>query len=212
MASVKPPSSDIAKPTLASVEPGLSFADYLRQSEGLDERYELIQGQLIEMPPESIANLIKANRLLLALVQAGVSIDLIFTGRCEVQVPVLQAGDAANRYPDLIVVDEVHVPLMAKRATLTLEMPPPRLVVEVVSPGVSARERDYGRKRLQYAAIGVPEYWIIDPEKQIVTVLCLDNSASGDGVYRKQDELTGKQVIQSLGFSGLRLTVVELLR
>ena len=156
MAIAKPSSSDITKPTFASVEPSLSFADYLRHSEGLDERYELINGQLVEMPPESIANLIKANRLLLALVQSGVSIDLIFTGRCEVQVPVLQAGDAANRYPDLIVVDEVHVPLMAKRATLTLEMPPPRLVVEVVSPGASARERDYGRKRLQYAAIGLP--------------------------------------------------------
>ena len=102
------------------------------------------------IPPESIASLITANRLLLALVQAGVSIDLIFTGRCEVQVPVLQAGDVENRYPDLIVVDEIHLSLMEKRATVTMDMPPPLLAVEVVSPGAAAREQNYKRKRAQY--------------------------------------------------------------
>jgi Uma2 family endonuclease len=47
---------------------------------------------------------------------------------------------------------------------ITREMPPPRLVVEVVSPGKKDRDRDYIAKRQQYAERGIPEYWLIDPE------------------------------------------------
>jgi Uma2 family endonuclease len=37
----------------------------------------------------------------------------------------------------------------------------PDIVIEVVSPESDAR--DYGRKRVQYEAAGVPEYWLFDP-------------------------------------------------
>jgi Uma2 family endonuclease len=51
-------------------------------------------------------------------------------------------------------------------------MPPPLLVEEVVSPGVDNEKRDYQDKRKDYAARGIPEYWIVDPTKQSVSVLC----------------------------------------
>ena len=54
---------------------------------------------------------------------------------CELQVPVLQSGDPANRYPDLLVLRPEHLELTRKRLTLTFDMLPPHLVVEVVSPG-----------------------------------------------------------------------------
>jgi Uma2 family endonuclease len=52
-------------------------------------------------------------------------------------------------------------------------MPPPRLVVEVVSPGKTNIDRDYRYKRSQYQARGIAEYWIVDPITQRVTVLTL---------------------------------------
>lgn len=48
-------------------------------------------------------------------------------------------------------------------------MPPPLLVVEVVSPG--QENRDYRYKRSEYAARGIAEYWIVDPMQQRVMVL-----------------------------------------
>ena len=51
-------------------------------------------------------------------------------------------------------------------------MPAPSLIIEVVSPGKANRDRDYRYKHTEYAARGVAEYWIIDPDKQCIT-LCL---------------------------------------
>lgn len=59
------------------------------------------------------------------------------------------------------------------RGTITLEMPPPALIIEVVSPGTVNENRDYRFKRSEYAARGVPEYWAIHPEEQKITVFTL---------------------------------------
>ncbi|NJL48239.1 MAG: Uma2 family endonuclease, partial [Leptolyngbyaceae cyanobacterium SM2_5_2] len=76
-----------------------------------------------------------AVRILLVLMAAGVALELIHPGKCEVEVPVLRPRDAANRYPDLVVLRPEHLPLTQRRLTITRQMPPPRWVVEVVSPG-----------------------------------------------------------------------------
>lgn len=47
------------------------------------------------------------------------------------------------------------------------------LVVEVVSGGIKDRQRDLIIKRDEYAQAGIPEYWIIDPEADLITVLHL---------------------------------------
>ncbi len=47
--------------------------------------------------------------------------------------------------------------------------PRPILVVEVVSP--SSRRRDYGKKRDLYLEKGIPEYWIVDGDRRIITVV-----------------------------------------
>jgi Uma2 family endonuclease len=50
------------------------------------------------------------------------------------------------------------------------------LAMEVVSPGTENRERDLEKKRKEYAEARIPEYWIVDPELQRITVLTLDGS------------------------------------
>ena len=52
------------------------------------------------------------------------------------------------------------------------------LVVEVVSP--AAPDRDLVDKRADYAEAGVPEYWIVNPSDETVTVLAL-----AEGGYRE---------------------------
>jgi Uma2 family endonuclease len=47
------------------------------------------------------------------------------------------------------------------------------LVMEVVSGGAKDRHRDLVIKRREYARAGIPEYWIVDPREDRITVLQL---------------------------------------
>ena len=65
------------------------------------------------------------------------------------------------------------------------------LVIEIVSPGDENRRRDLVTKRREYAQAGIPEYWIVDPELQTITVLHL---AVGESTYRVHGEFgVGRQ-------------------
>jgi Uma2 family endonuclease len=48
------------------------------------------------------------------------------------------------------------------------------LVMEVVSGGAKDRKRDLKDKRQEYARAGIPEYWIVDPRDETITVLRLE--------------------------------------
>jgi Uma2 family endonuclease len=84
-------------------------------------------------------------------------------------------------------------------------MPPPALVVEVVSPGKVNEDRDYRYKRSEYAARGIPEYWIVDPSQAKVTVLIWV-----DGLY-EEAVFQGSNAIASTTFPDLKLTVAQVL-
>jgi Uma2 family endonuclease len=82
------------------------------------------------------------------------------------------------------------------------------LVVEVVSSSTTdpqSRDRDYVQKRAEYAARGIPEYWIIDPVAKVVLVLALQNS------HYQEQPFIGKQVITSPTFPELNLTAEQVL-
>ncbi|PSR36879.1 MAG: Uma2 family endonuclease [Sulfobacillus thermosulfidooxidans] len=66
--------------------------------------------------------------------------------------------------PDLLFVLTEHLNII-KEANV---QGPPDLVVEVLSP--STRDRDRGVKAHLYARFGVPEYWIVDPETETLTL------------------------------------------
>jgi Uma2 family endonuclease len=154
-------------PPITSSPTFLTFDDYLAYNDGTDTRYELVDGELVAMPPESPENLAIARFLLVALMR-HVPLALIAYGT-EIEV----SGKRARcRIPDLMVHTEESLAALAgaTRATLTRDMPPPAIVVEVVSPGESNRSRDYRYKHTEYGARGIAEYWIIDPEERQVTV------------------------------------------
>jgi len=191
--------------TQAIAKPKLTFEEYLHYDDGTENRYELVDGGLIALPPESGRNTRIAIWLMIQL--ANLLDFARVTNNCELQVPVLGPGYAANRYPDLVVLKEEHIALTEQRMTITLNMPPPELVVEVVSPGKVNRERDYTAKREQYAARGIPEYWILDPDDQVVIVLQLQS-----GAYVEVGQFRGNERILSPSFSELTLTAAQVLR
>ena len=49
----------------------------------------------------------------------------------------------------------------------------PDWTIEIVSP--SSKSRDYMTKLFKYRTAGVREYWIVDPEKQMVMVYVFEN-------------------------------------
>jgi Uma2 family endonuclease len=184
-----------------------SFGEYLAASPSdLPEgRCEYWDGELVLVMAESGVNALLANWLFFALASAGIPIALLRPHSCEVEVP----GRPRTRYPDLTVLDEAHVPLIAKNERVTRDMVPPRLLVEVVSPGdedSANYKRDYVDKVQQYAAIGVPEYWIIDPDRAWVKVGTLTH-----GTYKFRS-FKGKQAIVSPTFPELSLTAAQVLR
>jgi Uma2 family endonuclease len=184
----------------------LTFEDYLiLEDTGFEGRAELIDGELVELPAEAGLNLDIATFIQMMLIRIGIPYFLIHTGRCELQTPVLETKDAANRYPDLVVLRPEHIPLTRNRMTITLDMPPPQFVLEVVSPGKTNRDRDYSRKRSQYAAVGIPEYVIADPGDQIIIVLTLDGAE-----YKESSRHQGVQSIQLRTFPQLRLTAAQI--
>jgi len=68
----------------------------------------------------------------------------------------------------------------------TYVLGPPDAAIEIVSP--DSIERDYVTKRNQYEAARVKEYWIVDPLKQKVTLLRLDNT----GKFREVRSVKGR--------------------
>ena len=145
----------------------MTFEEYLTYDDGSDTRYELVDGELVEMPPESQENNDITKYLLFELSKHIPLALIAFNTEIEVMGRRSQC-----RLPDLLVHTEESKAALrgATRATITREMPPPALVIEVVSPGAANRARDYRYKRTEYAARGIAEYWIVDPEMQQITV------------------------------------------
>lgn len=183
-----------------------SFEDYLTaEASDLPEgRCEYWDGELVELMTESGRNDDIAMFIMFALVAIGIPRRLVRPHSCEVEV----VGKPKNRFPDLTVLNPVHLPLTKQRLTVTLKMPPPRLVVEVVSPGTESKDnykRDYVDKRDQYSAIAIPEYWIVDPDRAWVQVGMLTN-----GAYQFQIFM-GEERIISPTFPELNLTAAIVL-
>jgi Uma2 family endonuclease len=65
------------------------------------------------------------------------------------------------------------------------------LVIEVVSEGEVNWKRDHVEKRDEYAAAGISEYWIVDPQEKAISVLALsDKHYREHGTFRVGDSAT----------------------
>ncbi|MGJ3250634.1 MAG: Uma2 family endonuclease [Elainellaceae cyanobacterium] len=177
----------------------LSLADYLSLEAEYEGRQEFVDGEIITMPPESPHNIVIAMFLMTQFVR---SVPFYWM-RTNTEIVVA----SRVRMPDLMILGEELSAVLDQsgRSTVMEEMPAPLLVVEVVSPGKANADRDYRYKRSEYGTRGIPEYWIVDPEQQRVSVLTLV-----DGWY-EVEEFEGETEIRSAQFAALGLTAAKVL-
>ena len=184
------------------VKQKMTYEEFLNFDDGTDYLYELEDGVLIQMASESDDNIRISIFLIIYFSRLGFTSNTI---RKDTEIIVL--GESVNvRIPDLIILSP---PLSEsikgkKRSLITLDMPPPALVVEVVSPNQA--KRDYEDKRSEYCARGIPEYWIVDPILQKVTVLQLKDDSYQEQIFKED------QPIVSLLLGKLELTADQLLK
>jgi Uma2 family endonuclease len=175
-----------------------SFEEYLAYDDGTDNRYELIDGTLELMNPPTFRHLLISKFIEQNFDQQIKLLNLPWMCFREAGI---RTGWRKSRLSDVYVVTSEQVTEFLDESAVCQS--PPLLVVEVVSP--ESVKRDYRYKRSEYAALEIPEYWIVDPIESKVTVLLLE-----EGLY-EDTQFTGNQKIVSRTFSELDLTVEQVL-
>ncbi len=96
----------------------------------------------------------------------------------------LRIREGKFREPDILVLRDRSDPRYQDRFWLGAD-----LVAEIVSP--DRPDRDLVDKRADYVEAGIPEYWIVDPRHDTITVLTLTAGAYVEhGVYSRGDTAT----------------------
>jgi Uma2 family endonuclease len=96
----------------------------------------------------------------------------------------LRIRDRKFREPDILLVCAAADPRRQNRFWLGAD-----LVVEIVSP--DKPERDLIDKRNDYAEAQIPEYWIVDPRDETITVLRLEGDTYVEhGIFTRGSQAT----------------------
>lgn len=139
---------------MIGVKQTLDYSD-LAHTPDDGNRYEILEGNLLVTPsPAPLHQRIskRLQRQLEAYFETG-SIGEVFDAPVDV---ILTFHDVVA--PDLVVVAD------PKQITKRGIEGAPLLVVEILSP--STRDRDRTVKARRYAEVGIPHYWIADPDVQ----------------------------------------------
>jgi Uma2 family endonuclease len=184
--------------TSTTTEKLYSFEEYLAYDDGTDNRYELVDGKLELMNPPTFRHLLIA-KFIEQKLDAEIS-RLSLPWLCFREAGV-RTGWRKSRLTDVYVVTAEQV--LDKIDESAVCQTPPLLVVEVVSP--ESVKRDYRYKRSEYAALQVPEYWIVDPIESKITVLFWE-----DGLYEETEFTASQQIVSSI-FPDISLTVEQVL-
>ncbi|HEV7237789.1 MAG TPA: Uma2 family endonuclease [Thermoanaerobaculia bacterium] len=138
----------------------LTYEDFVKLPDD-GNRYEIIEGKLYVNPaPVPRHQRIVKNLLL--------SLELYFRAHhngevLQSPIDVVLAEDGIVE-PDLIVIKSERASIVGEKNVKGA----PNLVIEVLSDGT--RRIDEGKKRKLYERSGVDEYWIVDPEAELVKI------------------------------------------
>ena len=128
---------------------------------GPEEHVELIGGEIVQVPPQQ-------TRHATGVYLAQVALSAVFRAGFLVRVQLpLALGQYSEPEPDVAVVAGRPRDFVVDHPTSAL------LVVEIAEATLSF---DRNTKASLYAAAGIPEYWIVDPQEKRIVVLKL----SGD--------------------------------
>jgi Uma2 family endonuclease len=150
-------SPEQAQPIAATGPRRVNFEEYLALGEDTD-RIEWIDGEVVRMAPAAKRH---QAMMLFLLHTAGLYVETHRLGWL-VSAPFAMKLEAQRRgrEPDILFVTQERSELVKE----TYLDGPADLAVEVISPESVGRDR--GEKFIEYEAAGIPEYWLIDPERQ----------------------------------------------
>lgn len=139
----------------------LTVHEYYRMAEvGLlapDARVELIEGEIIDMPPSG-----PPHAGLLSLLSERLTLAVSRRATVRSQLP-LHLDDFSEPEPDIAVV--------RRRADhYKLSHPMPADVFLAIEVSLSSLKFDRNRKLPLYARFGIPEHWIVDAVKPVLHV------------------------------------------
>ncbi|MDB9518041.1 Uma2 family endonuclease [Roseofilum reptotaenium CS-1145] len=185
-----------------------TLEEYLHYDDGTDTIYELVNGELVAMALGT-----GRHGEIADFINTEFRHEIARTGQDWVSRAMMLAvqsprGDRfdTSRIPDVVVLPkEQWRNLQNREAIVLLNEPSPLLVVEVASP--STQTIDYRAKRTEYCVLDIPEYWIVDPLEEKVTIFTLSEGWYDEAVFTGGDRLisptfpelnlTAHQVLQS---------------
>lgn len=185
-----------------------TFADYLKKTHSSEIRYELVQGELVEMPPPTLQHLRIAKFLERFFDREIERLHLTWESLREAGQ---RTETGTSRLPDVLVVHKQDAEALLHEPTVFTA--PGILAVEIVS--TNWRD-DYLHKLAEYEALGIPEYWIVDylalgaaryigsPKRPTLSIYQLV-----EGEYQLQ-QFQADAAIISPTFSQLQLTAIEI--
>lgn len=132
-------------------------------------RYELVEGDLLVNPAPTTIHQRVSRRLQQILMQQleEPGIAEVFNAPTDVIL-----SDTNVVQPDLAIVRSARKAISERGIE-----GPPDVIVEILSPSNSGHDELF--KKLLYAKMGVPEYWVVDPVHGLVTAYHLDGGRYG---------------------------------
>lgn len=124
-----------------------------------DNRYEVLDGELVVMPPPSWAHQVAVEELAFAL-HAYVREHAL--GWVKLSPSAVVLSERRLVQPDVFVLPRGEGPAPRDWADITALL----LAVEVLSPSTARRDR--WQKRRMYQEFGAVEYWVVDPDARVV--------------------------------------------
>jgi Uma2 family endonuclease len=175
-----------------------SEADYLRLTNETNHLVELVDGNLevLAMPKTSHQLIVQfLFKLLSGFIGRQDSGVVFFAGLR------LKIRPRTIREPDVVYISRDNYSLVGEDYVSAAN-----LAMEVVSPDDESHDRDYVKKRRDYAEAGIKEYWIVDPQAERIVVLVLD----GDK-YRVHGEFAPGELASSVLLAGFEVDVAATL-
>jgi len=187
-----------ATPYSSGEQKKITYKDFLELTANSDLRYELIDGELIQLYSPNYAHQVVVSEILVAFhsqlkgkpcrpITAPFDVTLF---KSEDNINVVQ--------PDIIIIcDTENIDQDGRYKGI------PSLVVEVLSQ--STRRYDLLRKLDLYMVCGIKEYWIADPDKKEIIVYIFENQDIKDyATYKITDILKSKTI------EGLEINLKEI--
>jgi len=143
-----------------------TYEDYLKTPE--DERYELIEGDLLMTPAPIPIHQRISRKIEVELDEFVTDNDLgeIFDAPCDVYL-----DDENVVQPDILFISKERLNIIGDKNIQGA----PDLVIEILSE--STASRDLIQKKMLYAKFGVKEFWIVSPVEKTINIFILRDKA-----------------------------------